>query len=475
MKTAYGRLALLAFALLAGVLLFLPMRAGEQDQILISPAALRMSVGDSYAVQCELKSEKMDQWLRFTSSNEQVAAVDASGMVRALSSGEAVIRVRASGGASAETRVTVEGVPMRRLSLNVDELRMEKGQISGLRASYNADASDTRLKWTSSDESVVRVDSSGRVEGVGGGEAYVTVSAPSGRQASAKVYVDVAGTAAHISPNALTLGVGARVPLKVSYLPLDCTDRVRRWISSDPSVLTLDETGVLLAVGEGNAYVSLLTEGGLTCSMEVRVEAAPQGIQLNPARAMLERGEALQMQLIFLRSDGSVDEHSSHLTVWSSSDERVATVDQSGRVTALHSGSCTIEAASDGMVAACELRVQVSIQEITLDQTELFLLPDQARQPIQLKWVINPVDADDPGVRFESSNAQVAEASQTGLITMTGNLGTAEITAVGASGATARCVINVVAQLPKQATPEPTSTPAPAVTRAPTPLPDAVG
>lgn len=450
LKTSHGKLALLAFILLAAALLFLPMRAGVEDQLILQPGMLKMNPGDSYTIRCALASDEQGQKLKFASSDSKVASIGNDGTVYALSSGEAVIYAKASGGAEASMRVSVAGIPMNRLSLNVDEVQIAKGEYSGLIVTYNTDASDTRLQWLSSDESVVQVDGSGRIKGVGGGEAYVSVLAPNGRSASARVFVDVEGTAVHISPNGLTLGVGARVPLKTFFLPEDSTDRVRRWVSSNAAVLSVDENGVINACGVGEAYLTVLTEDGLTTGMEVVVEPAPRDIQLDPATATLERGATLPMQLMFLNADGSVDVDNRHLVVWSSSDPSVATVDQNGLVTARRSGSCRIEAASDGMVASCRLNVQVSVQEITLNQSEVYLLRDEAKAPIQLKWVISPVDADDPGVQFTSDNTQVASVSKDGLVSMTGGYGTAVITASAASGARASFTVNVVTALPEE-------------------------
>lgn len=455
MKTSHGKLALLAFVLLAAALLFLPMRAGREDQMILQPGALKMNVGDSYTIRCALASDEPNQRLRFESSDTRVASIGNDGTVYALASGEATISARASGGASAQMQVSVAGVPMTDLSLNVNELYIDKGEYSGLRVSYNADASDTRLQWLTSDENVVRVSSSGRILGVGGGEAYVSVLTPNGRSASAKVYVDVEGMAVHISPNDLILGVGARVPLKASFLPEDSTDKVIRWVSSDSDVLTVNSDGVLTACGEGRAYISVLTEDGLTTGMEVLVEPAPRDIQLDPSRATLERGDTLQMQLMFLNADGTVDTHNDHLVVWSSSDRSIARVDENGLVTALRSGSCKIEATSDGMKASCRLNVQVSIQEITLDQSEVYMLPEDSKTPIQLHWVIDPVDADDPSVIFTSNNTQVANVTSEGLVSMTGGYGTAIITASAPSGAAATFTVNVVTELPKEPETEP--------------------
>lgn len=451
MKTSHGKLALLGCALMMAFLLFMPMRAGQEDELELTPKALKMSVGDSYVLRCMLGSEDTAQRVSFTTSDSRVATIDLDGTVHALAPGEAVIAAFASGGAHDETQVQVAGVPMTELSLSAGEVLLEKGQYSGLRVSYNADATDTRLQWLSSDEDVARVDASGRIEAVGGGEAFVSVVSANGLRASARVFVDVKGEAVHISPEGLTLGVGAQVPLKLSFLPTDCTDRALRWVSSDTAVLTVDENGVLSARGEGTAFVTVLTEDALTAAMEVKVEAAPSDIQLDPARAALERGDTLQMQLMFLEADGSVDE-SDHLTVWSSSDTSVASVDQNGLATALKSGECRIQATADGMTVECRLTVTVSIQEITLDQQEIYLLAEETREPIQLRWRISPADADDPSISFSSNNTQVANVSKDGLVSMTGGYGTAVITASAASGASADFIVNVVTKLPETQT-----------------------
>ena len=147
LKTSYGRITLFAFLLLAGALLFAPMRAGEEDSLIIQPDILKMNPGDSYQVRCGLSSDDLNQSIAYATSDDRVAAVNPDGTVYAITSGEAVITARASGGASAQAQVIVSGTPMRQLSLNTDELHIQKGEISGLSVTYDPDATDTRLQW----------------------------------------------------------------------------------------------------------------------------------------------------------------------------------------------------------------------------------------------------------------------------------------------------------------------------------------
>ena len=87
MKTSHGKLALMGFVLFALALMFLPMRAGVEDQLILQPAALKMNPGDSYTIRCALSSDEEYQELKFTSSNPKVASIGNDGTVYALSSG----------------------------------------------------------------------------------------------------------------------------------------------------------------------------------------------------------------------------------------------------------------------------------------------------------------------------------------------------------------------------------------------------
>lgn len=450
MKTSYGRITLFAFLLLAGAMLFMPMRAGEEDSLIIQPDILKMNPGDRYQVRCGLSSDDLDQRITFATSDDRVAAINPDGTVYAITSGEAVITARASGGAAAQAQVIVAGTPMRQLALNTDELHIQKGEISGLSVTYDPDATDTRLQWVSADESIAKVSANGRILGVGGGRTTVSVLTPGGASASADVVVEVDSTAAYITPNDLTIGVGAQVPLHVHYLPLDSTDSVRGWSSSDASIAYVDADGVLHAVRTGKAYINLITQDGISTSMEVTVEKAPRDLQLSPARATIERGEQMDLQVLYLNAAGQVEADMKHLVIWESSNPDVASVDQNGRVTALRGGMTRITASSDGHTAQCQLRVAVTVKTLTLDAHEMTLLKEQTGEAIYLHYSIDPSDADDPAVYFASDNTQVAQVSADGVVTLTGGYGTAVITAWNASGAMDTFTVNVVVALPEE-------------------------
>ena len=449
MKTAYGKLTALVAALILGTLLFAPMRFGAEDYLYAHPRSVRMSPGDSYALSYRLDADR-EQRVAYTSTNEAVATVDAGGVVTAVAPGKAQIRLDAEDGARALVQIDVAGGQIATLALNTDSLAMEKGQITGLRAIFNDQADNTLVQWHSDDEDVARVDAIGRVSAVGGGSTRVTVTAVNGLTASASVNVHVSGDAMRISPEALTVGVGAYVTLQARYLPADTTDEVTRWMSSDESILRVQEDGTVYAVSEGQAVLSVFSRDGLSASTVVNVEPAAASFEVSPAAATLERGNALSLEARFFDDAGNIDAASSeHYVTWTSSNPAVATV-ENGVVRAVGSGTARVSAAADGQVASCSLKVQTLVEEVRLNMDQIYVLREQTVIPIQLEAEVFPADADNTRLTWSADNDLVATVNQRGLVSLVGGYGTATVTARASSGAEARFVVNVVAELPEE-------------------------
>lgn len=448
MKTATGKLAALTFLLIAAVMLFAPMRSGMEDFLYARPRAIRMNPGDSYDITYRLYADE-PQPIAFESADESVAAVNSAGRVTAMGYGKTQIRLTARDGAKAAVQVEVAGAPASTLALNAASLAMEKGQVTGLRAIFDDAAEDTRIEWTSQDETIAQVDAIGRVTAVGGGVTRITAATPGGLSASAEVSVHVSGTAMRITPEDVTVGNGAQLEMQSYYLPPDTTDEIDHWSSSDRGVLRVSGDGVLTTTGEGTAVLSVFSKEGLSGSTVIKVEKAADEFEVSPAAATLERGNTLALEPRFLNAQGQVDEQSSaHYVTWSSSSPDIASVED-GVVTALRSGTATITAAADGKTASCSLRVQVLIHEVTLNLDEVYLLREQTVDPIQLEAAFSPADPDDPTITYATNNDLVATVDQNGLVTPVGGYGTAIITARAASGAEARFVVNVVTELPE--------------------------
>lgn len=442
MKTQYGKLSLLAIVLAIALLLLAPMRSGVEDRLTVSTTRVELDPGQTATVDYELEAERA-QTVAYKVDNASVATVDQLGNITAVAPGRTKVRLTAQGGATAVVDVEVSGVPLTAFSLNAHVLEMDKGDISGLSCQFNNGATVQNVVWSSADPSIVQVDSAGRITAVGAGQTYVKAATSSGLSDTALVKVNVSGDSVQVAPGDLTVGVGSSVQLGVRFVPEDATDEAIRWTSSDPGIVSVDESGLLRAVSIGTARVSVQTREGLRAETQIQVEAASSDFQLSPKNVTIERGDTHPLQTAFIGEDGLAVENVNHHIEWTSSDPEIVSVED-GYITGVASGVATVTASADGIEAVGIVNVRTSVREVTLNVTEQTLYKEQTSEPFQLKTTVIPEDADDPTLFYSTDNPLVANVSQDGLVTMTGGYGTAVISVEATSGARAVCSVHVV-------------------------------
>lgn len=452
MKTAYGKLSVLAVVLAIACLLLAPMRSGEEDELTASASRVTLDPGASVEVTYELVSQKA-QTVAYRSDNAAVATVDQRGNITAVAPGKTKVRLTAQGGATAVVDVEVSGVPITSFSLNAHTLEMNKGDISGLSCHFNNGATAGGVVWSSADPGIVRVDSAGRITAVGAGETRVTATTVNGLSDSALVRVNVGSDSVQIEPGALTVGVGSSFQLGVRYMPEDATDEVVSWTSSDSHIISVGEDGLTRAVATGTASITAVTRGGLRASTLIKVEPSSSDFQLSPKNVTIERGDTHPLQTSFIGADGQVVQDSNHHIEWKSSNPEIVSV-ENGYITGVSTGVATVTASADGIEAASIVNVRTSVKEVVLNVTEQTLYKEQTGEPFQLKATVIPEDADDTTLVYTTDNPLVANVSETGLVTMTGGYGTAVISVEASSGAKAVCSVHVVVPLTNAAAAE---------------------
>ena len=246
------------------------------------------------------------------------------------------------------------------------------------------------IEWTSSDESVATVDETGTVTAVAAGEANVTASVKDADIAASthiKVVVTPTGVAAPESIDLVTNGKNTK-DLDAKLVPADATDVKLAYESSDESVATVDETGKVTAVANGECtittYVTAKTEDAEASELSaVVVEAAdseevddsvatmpedlaamdsafgvvPENLKAetkvtvttNVESVTLDKAEGVLTvgNTVTVTATVTPDTATNASVTWSSSDEAIATVDSEGKITAVAPGTATITAVSD--------------------------------------------------------------------------------------------------------------------------------
>lgn len=269
------------------------------------------------------------------------------------------------------------GVDISNIGLPSD-LVLEKGESQLLEIQYGTEddvstaevakaVEKLTLTWTSSDESVVTVDDTGMVTAVGAGEADVTVTAEK-LNLSSTTHVKVAILPEGLSaPESMTLELNGEntKALGAVMTPEDATEVKLAYASSDESIATVDEDGMVTAVGVGECTITttivadvpataetseaavdsemLVAPDGFTAVTKVTVTKRMESITFDNSEGVLNVGNTHTIKATVAPADAS-----DQALNWTSSDPNVATVDSNGKVTAKAEGSATITASNAG-------------------------------------------------------------------------------------------------------------------------------
>lgn len=218
-------------------------------------------------------ADTTERGLTWSSSDTSVATVDGlTGVVKALKNGTATIRALSENGLKqAVCKITVAlPVYCTGLALDVKELKFtKKSQEYKLTATlFPEDTTNKAVTYESSAPSVAEVSSNGTITSVSDGTAVITVTtSDGGYKASAKVTVAIEPQkpeSVSFDKYSCTLTKkGQTYTIKPIVLPEDAVNKNCTFASDDTSIATVDKNGVVTAVGDGIAFISVTTvEGG---------------------------------------------------------------------------------------------------------------------------------------------------------------------------------------------------------------------
>lgn len=236
------------------------------------------------------------------------------------------------------------------------------GSSVQLDAAISPEDYSCHISWKSSDTSVLRVLSNGKVVAVGQGEAVITASIG---EATSSVTITVTGeqpgesglTGVSLDRYTLTLYAGEEAEQLTATLKPEGTEATIRWTSSNQTAATVSQDGKVTPLSAGVTVVTAAAgDYRASCIVTVQPERVRvTGIRFDEPTHTLMMGSTVTLQPIIAPDDATVK----NLT-WVSSDEQTATVSRTGIVTALSVGETTITATTvDGGYSA-EIKIIVT-------------------------------------------------------------------------------------------------------------------
>lgn len=383
--------------------------------------------------------------VKWSSTNTKVATVDSNGLVTLVSGGTTTILAVSDDDPTvmAMCTITVE-IPAASLTLDEKTKQMYVGDTYRLGYVITpTNAANKDVTWSSSNTSVVTVDSTGLIKAVGVGQAIITVKTSDGTlSATCTITVKQKATGISLDVTNLELYVGQLYELKVTVTPATSNDYTLTWESSNTTVATVDNNGKVTAVAPGKATITVKTSTGQIASCLVTVKQKATGLQLNYKEKTIVIGESFQIKATVVPSSAA-DEIS---VTWSSSKTSVATVSSTGVVKGKKGGTAIITCkSSDGQFTEyCVVTVVERVTSVTLNKSYTVV---GLKKKVTLKATVKTNAATDPTIKWKSSNTRIATVDSKGRVTGKA-LGTVTITATAQDGSGEKdtCTVRVVRQ-----------------------------
>ena len=367
------------------------------QSITVTPTSITAKVGEGpiQLTATVLPANATSKTITWISENEQVVKVDSSGKVTIIGAGETAIEAKA-GEKIFTVQVKIEAqsqpqqpqpqqpqpqqpqepqnVPVQSITVTPASItaKVGEGPIQLAATVLPANATSKTVTWTSKNEQVVKVDSSGKVTIIGAGETAIEAKAgektftvqvkieaqshPQQPQPQEPQNVPVQSIT--VTPTSITAKVGeGPIQLTATVLPANATNKTVTWISKNEQVVKVDSSGKVTIIGVGETAIEAKA-GEKTFTVQVKIEAQSQPQQPQPqqpqnpkvlveslslsfAELSLKVGEAKDLPSVTVTPSNATDQ----AITWISNKPEVAKV-ENGKVVGVSSGTVQIIASS---------------------------------------------------------------------------------------------------------------------------------
>ena len=410
---------------------------------------IRLYSGDEKYLNAEiLPKEATNKDLFWFTSNSEVAAVE-KGCVLAKEPGVATITACTQDGSALSATCVVTVLPMeiiaKSISLNTRSFEGRVGeQIKLLAQVLPENTTDKSVIWSTSDPNIANVDKTGLVTALSIGSATITATCGDVSATCAVSVIPTPVESISFGMMEVTLKPTETVQMDATVSPPTATIKDLVWASSDTSVAIVDRYGLVTAVSAGQCFVTASAGDGSNVSANCVVTVKPvliESILLDTPGWKGVKGDCFQIIATIAPEDAT-----DKTLIWTSSDESVASVDDTGMVTAVGVGECLITASAadgSGISASCEVSLDpILVESLTISPEEFLGAKGDSFMIIP---TILPENADNKRLEYKSGNEGVAEVDSMGSVTVKDN-GSAVITVRTTDGSDieAECVITSV-------------------------------
>jgi len=422
----------------------------DPSSISVNPNKVTLTKGGSKRVFVTIKPNKANKNVTWQSLDDEIATVSSSGVITGRKVGETKIVVTTINGKEAyiDVKVSEITINVNGIKASDNKVTLEIGDKKNIIYTITpSNATNQGVTITSSDNSIARI-SDNTIIAVKEGDVIITLKTNDGGYTDTiNVHVNKADKTVHetdleLSKNVINLTVGASQTVTAKVIPANATYKTVTWASSNPSVATVNE-GLIVGKAKGKTEIIVKTVNKkITKTIIVNVsEVEVTGISLDKTSATINEGETLSLVKTITPANAT-----NKNVTWASSNQSIATVNDSGIVTAKQPGTVTITVTtSNGKVATCKITVKpntIAVTGVTLNKDIVNTTVDDK---VYLTATITPSNATNKAITWSSSDSNIASVSDGVVITK--GIGKVTITAKTNNGKVATCTFNVSAKI----------------------------
>ncbi|HEY9517483.1 MAG TPA: Ig-like domain-containing protein, partial [Gemmatimonadaceae bacterium] len=424
----------------------------------LTPASATLVTGDTVQFAADPRDDVAHtisgRDVRWTIANPAIAMITPGGALVGIAAGATFV-VATVDEVSDSARITVSSRPVASVSVLPQDVTVTRGNSATLSLKVLDDRGQTiegtTATWTSDNESVATVSSTGKVSAAGEGSATITATvngANGNKYGKSKVkVVTTTPPIASITVTPASSQLVTATTLQLTATPRDASGavlggRTITWTSSNASVASVSASGLVTASTPGNTTIRAASEGQSgTAAITVTVPPVAS-VTVSPSSATVLVGKTVALSATSRDASGTV--LTGRTTTWSTSKSSIATVSSSGVVTGVAAGSARIFATSEGKKDSATVTVTVPAV------ASIDLAPSSATLDVGATRAFTVTLKDASGailtgrvVTWVTSDEAVSTVSNAGLVTAVG-AGSATITAAS-EGKSAKATVTVSA------------------------------
>ena len=346
-------------------------RARIKAYILLDQTDLRIAKGTSAQLSAtveDLLDDLTCEPLTWSTTDESIATVSKTGQIKAIAPGEAEIvcatKLSDETELTATCKVTVY-VQVSKVGAENKALNITKGQTEQIvPVIVPDDVTDPSVTYESSDPAIATVSADGLVKAVSVGPFSITVTAKDGSEKNliikGKVLQDV--EAVVFEKKELSIPVGKKAAVKTTLQPENPANKNLTWTVDDEAVAIVDAKGQITAVAKGTTMLHAEAVDGNGAKAECKIIVVDPVKTINLSEKNLNMIATVNKQLT---AEVLPEDATNREIVWSSSNEKIATVDQTGLIKPIAKGACVITAeATDGSGVKAQAKVAVKQYDV---------------------------------------------------------------------------------------------------------------